>query len=276
MSLLSTSMALLLALAAADLPPHEPASIAWVSDQGFCEPETVLALPDDTLLVSNVCGFRQTGNGYLSLLNADGSVAQGRAVDGLDAPLGMALAGDHLHVLDANRVRVFRWPGFEGLRVVPLETAVANDMAVGETGDWYVTDTARGQVLRVTADGSQSVLGGEGRFPGANGIAVDGRQLLVGGQRLWCMDLDTGAVTTLGPDWLTDIDGIETESNGVLQVTPVAGPLVRLRGDRVLQILGGQGISSANHGYAERLGLALIPTGFDNTVIAIRLHPDLR
>jgi len=30
-------------------------------------------------------------------------------------------------------------------------------------------------------------------------------------------------------------------------------------------------VSSANHGYAPSLGLALIPTGFDNTVIAIRV-----
>lgn len=265
---------LLATLVASEMPAHEPASIAWVAEQGFCEPETVLALPDDTLLVSNVCGFRQTGNGYLSLLSADGSVLRKRAVDDLDAPLGMALAGGLLHVLDANRVRVFRWPGYEKLRVVTLETAVANDIAVSESGDWYVSDTARGQVLQVSADGRQRVLGGEGRFPGANGIAVNGRQLLVGGQRLWCLDLDTGVITILGPDWLTDIDGIEIESDRVLQVTPVAGPLVRLRGDQVLQILGGEGISSANHGYAERLGLALIPTGFDNTVIAIRLDPD--
>ena len=31
------------------------------------------------------------------------------------------------------------------------------------------------------------------------------------------------------------------------------------------------GVSSANHGYAPNLGLALIPTGYDNQVIAIRI-----
>ena len=35
-------------------------------------PETVLALPDNTLLVSNVCGFKQRGNGFLSLLDSQG------------------------------------------------------------------------------------------------------------------------------------------------------------------------------------------------------------
>ena len=57
----------------------------------------------------------------------------------------------------------------------------------------------------------------------------------------------------------------------MLQVTPVGGPLVRLLANGETQILGGEGVGSANHGYAPSLGLALIPTGFDNQVIAIRL-----
>ena len=56
-----------------------------------------------------------------------------------------------------------------------------------------------------------------------------------------------------------------------MQITPVAGPLVRYHGEDDVEVLGGPGISSANHGYAASLQLALIPTGFDNTVIAIRI-----
>lgn len=78
-------------------------------------------------------------------------------------------------------------------------------------------------------------------------------------------------MTTVGPEWLADIDGIEIEPDGTLQVTPVAGPLVRYRNDKDFEVLGGNGVSSANHGYAPRLNLVLIPTGFDNSVIAIRV-----
>ena len=78
-------------------------------------------------------------------------------------------------------------------------------------------------------------------------------------------------MTRIGPEWLADIDGIEQETDGTLQVTPVAGPLVRLSAE--IEILGGDGVSSANHGFAADLGLALIPTGYDNTVIAIEIRP---
>jgi hypothetical protein len=101
--------ALLPVLAAAAILAQGPdpvdADIAWVASGKFCEPETVLPLPDNTLLVSNVCGIRERGNGFLSLLDAQGQALDWRIVDGLDAPLGMALLGDRLHLVDNNRLR---------------------------------------------------------------------------------------------------------------------------------------------------------------------------
>ncbi len=265
----------LLAFLAAALPETATvadADVAWIASGGFCEPETVLALPDETLLVSNVCDFRERGNGFLTLLDKNGKALDWRAVDGLDAPLGMALAGDRLYVVDNNHVRVLRWPGFEELQYEPLPTTVANDIAVAADGTAYVTDTAKGQVVVMSTDGTFSVLRSTVSLDGANGIALKGRQLYVGGARLWCVNLETGSTTTIGGEWLADIDGIEFEADGTLQVTPVGGPLIRYLSDAEVRVLSGEGISSANHGFATALGLALIPTGFDNTVIAIRVR----
>ena len=266
----TTSLALLAASALAQPEPKQ-ADIAWVASEGFCEPETVLPLPDETLLVSNVCNFSARGNGYLSLLDADGKILNQAIVGGLDAPLGMALAGRRLYVVDRNRLRVLRWPGYAPLETIDLATTVANDVAATPCGVAYVTDTADHKVVRVERDGTQTMVTGQPQFQGANGIELREDKLYIGGQRLWRLDLDSGSVDTIGPEWLSDIDGIEFEADGTLQVTPVAGPLVRFRDDGDFEILGGDGVSSANHGYSAELGLALIPTGFDNTVIAIRV-----
>ena len=252
-----------------DLPEPAPADIAWVAEGEFCEPETVLPLPDDTLLVSNVCGFSEPGSGFLTLLAADGEVLDWRIVDGLDAPLGMALHNGQLHVIDKNRVLVFRWPGYDRVSTIPLGTKVANDIAIGPDDTLYVTDTARGEVVVVSPQLEETVLTGQPRFPGANGIHINDEDLYIGGERLWHLDLRDETVTTVGPEWFADIDGIEQEADGTFQITPVGGPLLRL--DSEIEVLGGEGVSSANHGWAENLRLALIPTGFDNTVIAIRI-----
>lgn len=254
--------------------PTDQADIAWIASGEFCEPETVLPLPDDTLLVSNVCDFRKRGNGFLTLLDADGKVLDWQVVDGLDAPLGMALNGQRLYVIDKNQVKIFRWPEFEPLETIALDTTVANDIAVSKDGTIYATDTAEHKVIQLDPGGEQSILTGETGFTGANGIELHGEQLYVGGEELWRVDLQSGAVEIISPDWLEDIDGIEFEADGTMQITPVAGPLVRFYANGDIEIIGGDGISSANHGYSDSLGLALIPTGFDNTVIAIRVNDD--
>jgi hypothetical protein len=256
---------------AAGAPQPAQAEIAWIAGGAFCEPETVLPLPDDTLLVSNVCDFRKTGNGFLTLLSADGEPLDWRIVENLDAPLGMALHGGRLFVVDNNRLRIFAWPGYEVLEVIDLQTSVANDIAVAPDGRVYISDTAGGKVVEIGVDGTQSMLTAEARFPGANGLGIQGGCLYVGGERLWRVDLRSRAVQIVGPSWLADIDGIEFEADGTLQATPVGGPLVRYWSDDRFEILGGEGVSSANHGYSARSGLALIPTGFDNQVIAIRV-----
>lgn len=252
-------------------PVPVEADIAWVAKGGFCEPETVLALPDSTLLVSNVCDFRQPGNGYLSLLNAQGEAIDWRVLEGLDAPLGMAMQGDRLYLIDNNRLKTFSWPGYQLLESVNLETSVANDLAVSPEGIIYVSDTDKHQVIRLSTDGSQSVLTGKAQFKNANGMAYENGQLYIGGEQLWRVDLLDNSVETIGPELLTDIDGIEFEQDGTLQVTPVGGPLIRYRDADDVETISGPGISSANHCFAPDLGLAIIPTGFDNTVIAIRV-----
>jgi hypothetical protein len=259
-----------ISLEAAGVVPVE-ANIAWVARGEFCEPETVLPLPDGNLLVSNVCGFSEPGSGFLTLLDAQGKVLEWRVVGGLDAPLGMALRDNRLHVVDTNRLEVFAWPGYELLETIELDTAVANDVAIAPDHTIYVSDTAGNQVIRILPNGEQSVFLGPARFPGANGIAVEHGYLYVGGKRLWRVSLGDHSVEVLGPEWLADIDGIEFETDGTMQLTPVGGPLVRYHDENRIEVFTGEGISSANHGYAENLNLALIPTGFDNTVIAIRI-----
>ena len=232
----------------------------------------MLPLPDDTLLVSNVCGFNTTGDGFLSLLSGQGDVIAWRAVDELDAPLGMAMHEEKIFVVDANQVKIFAWPEFSPIKVISIDTKVANDIAIAPNGELYVSDTAAGRVVKVFKGGASEVFQSNTEFRDANGMEFgpDG-YLYVGGERLWRVDTETGVTKTIGPEWLSDIDGIEFEPDGTIQIAPVGGALIRLQPNGSIEILGGDGISSTNHGYAPSLGLALIPTGFDNTVVAIRV-----
>ena len=113
--------------------------------------------------------------------------------------------------LDEFEQKIFDWPEYRLYKSIELDTAVANDLAVSSDGTVYITDTAKHQVIRILPDGTQSVVTGKAQFKGANGIALKDGNLYIGGERLWRVSLSDGSVETLGPDWLTDIDGIEAE-----------------------------------------------------------------
>lgn len=87
-----------------------------VKDVGLKTPESVLYLPeDDVYLVSNVNGPPSAvdGNGFISKISPDGQVIELKWIDGtkpgtkLDAPKGMAIAGNTLYVADIKWVRLF-------------------------------------------------------------------------------------------------------------------------------------------------------------------------
>jgi hypothetical protein len=114
-------------MAAAEAPPAEPGPAPAaeapkvpppivVKNAGLKTPESVLYLPDeDVYLVSNINGGPSDadGNGFISKISPDGKVSELKWIDGskpgvnLDAPKGMAVAGDLLYVTDIKWVRLF-------------------------------------------------------------------------------------------------------------------------------------------------------------------------
>lgn len=149
---------------------------------GFASPESVL-VAGDRAYVSNIGAaldpLAHDGDGFISLLSADGTVLERHALpsDGsrLDAPKGMAVTGGILYVADIDRIAAFdtatgaRRPDHA---LPPGGPAFANDLAAEPAGTLLVTDTLRNAVYRLDpATGGWTLL--TDAIPGANGIALD-------------------------------------------------------------------------------------------------------
>jgi sugar lactone lactonase YvrE len=133
--------------------------------EGLSTPEGVRYDPDqDVYFVSNIQGnpSRADGNGFIARVRPDSLdapqldfVRGGRAGVTLNAPKGMALAGDTLWVADITAVRGFHRRTGRPVATVDLTGQGAtflNDVTVGGDGALYVTDTG----IRFAADGSAS------------------------------------------------------------------------------------------------------------------------
>src|SRR5688572_17811349 len=131
--------------------PFAPPPPLLLRDLGLKQPAA--ALHDtgaDVYLVSNVDGadLARDGNGFISRFSPEGVLLQLKWIDGraggvvLDAPKGMAIAGDKLYVADIDHVRTFELATGKPLGKVGIVSAsFLGPVAADPAGTVYAADT---------------------------------------------------------------------------------------------------------------------------------------
>jgi sugar lactone lactonase YvrE len=138
---------------AAAAVPAPPGATKVLTVTGFLTPESVLYdSVQDIYFVSNINGSptAKDGNGFISRLRPDGAVENLKFIEGghngatLNAPKGLALAGDTLWVADIDVVRAFdakTGAPLDTISLAALGAVFLNDIAIAQTGALYITDT---------------------------------------------------------------------------------------------------------------------------------------
>jgi sugar lactone lactonase YvrE len=141
------------ATAAAPATPPEPTppTAAWRVTEGIQTPESVLYdAAADRYLVSNINGSTTDvdNNGYITEISGDGKVTKAKLVEGgagktkLDAPKGLALAGNVLYVSDITVVRKFDAKTGAPKGEIPIkDSTFLNDLALAPDGRLFVSDS---------------------------------------------------------------------------------------------------------------------------------------
>ena len=118
--------------------------------EGFAQPEGMLHNQiSDLYLVSNINGtpFGRDDNGYIALINPDGTLNQAKWIDGasaeveLNAPKGMAIANNTLYVADLDSVRLFDAVSGEVKGTIAISgSSFLNDVVARDDGMVFVSD----------------------------------------------------------------------------------------------------------------------------------------
>ncbi len=190
--------AMLLAACGQPAPPAEPVEAVDVAEtpaevagpgslellwtaSGFEAPEGAERAPDGGYFISNIgpgSPEDMKGEGYISKLNADGSVAAARFSTGLHAPAGLALKDGVLYAADRDGVAMIDAATGEVTGKVLIEgPGFLNDMTVWK-GDVLVSDSGTATIHKVTPEGA-SVFAQSAGWDGINGILGDGDRLLI-------------------------------------------------------------------------------------------------
>lgn len=220
--------------------------VAEPSASGFDRPESVVFdSARDRMIVSSLNGDfnAKDGNGYLSLLDAQGRLQQKSWVTGLDAPKGMAISGDLLFVADVDALKVIDLSAGSLVQSYLGDGAVfLNDVTVA--GDAvYVTDLLENAIWRLD-DGVFAPWLKADDLSNPNGIAFDGQQLLVGSWGkglqadfstkapgdLLAVDLDSKKITVVA-EAIGNIDGIALAQGNIWVSDWVKGTVIQVGGE---------------------------------------------
>ena len=242
-----------------------------------------------SLYVSNISGavMQKDGKGFIARLRPDGTIIDRQWVKGLNAPTGMALRDRTLYVADVDELLEINAASGEIVNRYPAKGAIfLNDVAVGDDGTVYVSDTPMNTIWRLK-DGTFEPWLANDDLNGPNGLLVQGDKLIVAsfgklpgpGQKqelggLLAVGLENQSVSKLGNgETIGNLDGLQLLQPGVYLVTDwAAGVLYRVdakgKADRLIKLSKG----SADLIYLPDKKTVLIPIMLNNTLVAYALE----
>ena len=258
--------------------------------KGLAQPESVVQdLATGSIYVTNIAGaiMQKDGNGFIARLRPDGTIIEREWVKGLNAPTGMALHDRTLFVADVDELIEINVASGEIAKRHEAKGAVfLNDVAVGEDGTVYISDTPMNTIWRLK-DGTLEPWLANDALNGPNGLLPQGDKLIVAsfgklpgeGQKqelggLLVVDLEDQSVSKLGSgEPIGNLDGLQLLQPGVYLVTDwAAGVLYRVdakgKADRLIKLSKG----SADLIYLPDKKIVLIPIMLNNSLVAYALE----
>ncbi len=225
----------------------------------------------------------QENDGYVSLLNPDGSVHTtkwiGATRDGLtlNHPLGSAIHDGKLYTADIDVVRTFDLETGKPGRVYPVPgSTFLNGIAVAKDGTIYVTNTRpESRVFKVTPDGVASTFLDGKPLINPNGIAVDPQGNVV------VVNIGDKSVLTFDPAGKlihteevpeSGNDGLVILKDGTKYVSSVRfGSVCEIRPGQKAKVIATGIPSAASMGYDSRQHQLVIPMNNHNAIAFIKL-----
>ena len=213
--------------------------LVWMAS-GFEQPEGAALAPDGGYFISNIGPgpeMEKDGNGYISRLNADGTVAAAKFAGGLDAPAGLAVHEGVLYAADRDGVAMFDAATGAAKGKVVIEGVVfLNDMTVWK-GDVLVSDSGTATIHKVTPEGA-SVFATNAGWEGINGVLGDGDRLLISTMTDGkLIDMRGPGAETVIATGMKDADGIGLVPGGGYLVSSWPGEIHHVGEDGVVTLM---------------------------------------
>ncbi len=247
----------------------------WQTTCDLKTPESVLYDQDgDVIYVSNIDGdpSQKDGKGFISILNSDGSAKNLHWIKDLDAPKGLAIFKGKLYVADIDKLVEIDIEKGKILAKYDAPGAVfLNDVTVCMNGMIFVSDT-RTAKIHVLNEGKFTVWMEGKPLETPNGLMAEKGKLLVGDKNIYEVDIQTKKTVQLIED-AGGVDGLEKNNDGDFVFSNWPGIIFIHKNGKTIKLMDttAQELNTADIDYDLKHDLILVPTFFDNHIIAYKI-----
>jgi DNA-binding beta-propeller fold protein YncE len=247
----------------------------WQTTCDLKTPESVLYDQEkDVIYVANIDGdpSQKDGNGFISILNSDGSVKNLQWIKNLDAPKGLAIFKGKLYVADIDKLVEIDIEKGKILAKYDAPGAIfLNDVTASMNGMIFVSDT-RTAKIHILNDGKFTVWMEGKPLETPNGLMAEKGKLLVGDKNIYEIDIQTKKVTQLIED-AGGVDGLEKNNDGDFVFSNWPGKIFIHKNDKTIKLLDttARELNTADIDYDLKHDLILVPTFFDNHIVAYKI-----
>ena len=249
---------------------------AWETPRELRVPESVMYdISANMLYVSNINGkpTDKNGKGFISRVSPEGKIVTLKWIEGMNAPKGMGIRDGRLYVTDIDRIHVI------GIAAGKIEKTwdvagaeFLNDIAIDGDGRVFITDMSTKKVHILEGDKIATWLTLDHERP--NGLYVENNGLLIGtAAGILRADLKSKKLDMV-VSLSGGIDGLKAAVTDAYLVSDWAGKtqLVRKGASPVVLLdTTAKKINAADFEYIADRKLLIIPTFFDNRLVAYRL-----
>lgn len=247
----------------------------WETTTDLKTPESVIYYPEkDVIYVANINGdpSAKDGNGFISVLNTNGKIKNLEWIKNLNAPKGMAIYKGKLYVSDIDQlVEIDIEKGVITAKYDAPDAVFLNDVTACMNGMIFVSDnrTARIHVLN---DGKFTVWMEGKPFETPNGLMAEKGKLLVGDKNIYEVDIQSKK-TVLLIEEAGGVDGLEKNNEGDFVFSNWPGRIFIHKNGKTTKLLDTteKELKTADIDYALKLDLVLVPTFFDNRIVAYKI-----
>ncbi|MDH5476526.1 MAG: hypothetical protein OEX22_12590 [Cyclobacteriaceae bacterium] len=252
----------------------------WETDTLLTTAESVIYNSNaDILYVSNINGtpLQKDGNGFISQVDMDGNIIVEKWVTNLDAPKGMGIFNGKLYVTNITQLVEIDINDTEITNRWEVEGAVfLNDITIDKEGTVYFSDSNTNKI-HVLKQGNVSEYMASDRLASPNGLYIEQDRLMLatmGSSSFGYIELSTKEFI-IKTDSIGAGDGVAPMGDGGYLVSNWNGEVFHVNGETwnktsLLRTVE-DAIQSADITYVIDKQMLLVPTFFNNTIIAYRL-----